>query len=236
MKRITVILLTCCLFLALAAGCKKDSDTPILSTKKANDDFSDLFKVAAMGDDALVALTVKKVAEVTDVIEYYDVIDTTYTKVTATVDREFTEQLESKEITLYILGNAQNFPSREKMVEGRSYLLRLESWVHQDGVIWLVSPLESTYLRIFEGEILVHESAADLNYKKALTPDAFEKQYKEYLAEHPVKEGALKEHYREILSTLNAFDYEDKEMAYHLDAEAIAARKKLAEDLIKNAK
>lgn len=236
MKRITAILLTCCLFLTLAVGCKKESDTPIFSTKKANDDFSDLFKVAAMGDDALVALTVKKVEEVTDVIEYYDVIDTTYTKVTASVDREFTKQIESKEITLYILGNAQNFPSREVMVEGRSYLLRLESWVHQDGVIWLVSPLESTYLRIFEGEILVHESATDLNYKKALTPDVFEKQYKEYLAEHPVKEGALKEHYNEILSTLEGYDYEDKEMAYHLDAKAIAARKKLAEDLIKNAK
>lgn len=233
MKRTLAILLMLCLFLACAAGCKQDSDKPIFSTKKANDDFSDFFKTASIGDDAIAAVTVTKVETVTDVIEYYDVIDTTYTKVTATLDREFTRQIEGNTLTLYILGNEKNFPSREVMVEGRSYLLRLESWVHEDGLIWLVSPLESAYLRIFEGEILVHENANDLNYKKALTPDAFAKQYEEYVKEHPTAPDELQKHYKEILSTVSAYNYADEELEYHLDATAIAARKTLAEQLIK---
>ena len=234
MKRTLTILLMLCLLPCLPTGCKEADDTPIFSTKKANDDFSELFKTAAIGDDALAAVTVNKIEQVTDVIEYYDVIDTTYTKITATLDEEFTDHIEDKTLTIYLLGSSESFPSREVMVEGRSYIVRLESWVHEEGLVWLLSPLESTYLRIFEGEVLVHESATDLNYKKALTPEAFGKQFDDYRKANPVKETALSDHYGEILSTLSTFDYEDKEMEYHLDAEAIAARKKLAEDLVKS--
>ncbi len=234
MKKTIAILLILCLLPCLLAGCKETkSDTPIFSTQKANDDFSDLFKTAGIGGDALAAITVEKIEEVTDVIEYYDVIDTTYTKVTAKLDREFTSQIKGDTLTLYILGTAENFPSREVLVEGRSYLMRMESWVHETGLIWLISPLESTYLRIFEGEILVHESATDLNYHKTLTLDGFAEQYATYHKEHPVDETALQKHYQEILDTLEGYNYEDKEIAYHLDAAAIDARMKLAKDLIK---
>lgn len=233
MKKIIALLLILCLLVGCLSGCKNEADTPpILSGQKAEDDFSDLFKMVSSGADALAAVTVQKIEKVTDVIEYYDVTDTTYTKITASLDREFTSQLTEDTLSIYILGTTENFPSREVMVEGRSYLLRLESWVHESGRIWLVSPLESTYLRIFEGEVLVHKSATDLNYHKTLTLDSFAKQYNEYLTQHPTDQTTLQKHYQEILTTLENYNYKDEQMAYHLDSSAIEARKKLAKMLI----
>lgn len=232
MKRIFSICLALCLLLSLAA-CKEESDTPVFSTKKASDDFSDLYKNADTVGDALMALTVNKVETVEEVIEYYAVSDTTYTKVTATLLRDFSGQVESKELTVLFLGTSENFPNREKLVEGRSYLLKLKNWVHEDGMIWLNSPLESAFLRVFEGEILVHESADDLNYKKALTLDEFAQKYKEYQAEHPLDPAALQEHYAQMLKTLQGYDYQNKDLAYHLDETAINKRLTLAESLAK---
>ena len=233
MKRTIALLLILCLFVCCLSGCKNQTDTPpILTDQKAEDDFSDMFKTASLGADALAAITVQKIEKVSDIIEYYDVTDTTYTKVTALLNQEFTSQIKEDTLTIYILGTTENFPSREAMVEGRSYLLRLESWVHESGRIWLVSPLESTYLRIFEGEILVHKTASDLNYHKTLTLDAFEKQYKEYLAQHPTDPTAQQKHYEEILTTLESYNYKDEQLTYHLDSSAIEARKKLAKMLI----
>lgn len=232
MKRIFTICLALCLLLSLAA-CKEQSDTPVFSTKKASDDFSDLYKNADAVGDALVALTVTKVETAQELIEYYAVSDTTYTKVTATLLRDFSGQVKSKEMTVFFLGTSENFPNREKLVEGRSYLLKLKSWVHEDGMIWLNSPLESAFLRVFEGEILVHESASDLNYKKALTLEEFAAKYKEYQAEHPLDPAALQEHYAQMVKTLKEYNYQNKELAYHLDETAINKRLTLAESLTK---
>ncbi len=226
-----IICLCLCLCLLGATACKKQTDLPQFSTQKASDDFSDLFKTADAGGDALAVVKVGKVSEVQDIVEYYAVSDTLYTKVTATVERSFSEQLQKGEITIYILGSKENFPAREELVKDRSYLFRLKSWVHENGQIWLVSPLESTYLRVFENEVLVHKSAHDLNYQKALTVDAFEEKYKEYHTEHPLDKEALAKHYDQMVKTLQAYDYQNKELAYTLDETAIKARLALAENL-----
>lgn len=230
MKRLTLILLAVCLLCALC-GCKKQPDLPQFSTQKASDDFSDLFKTVENGGDALALVTIDKIAEVQDVVEYYAVSDTTYTKITATVERSFSKQLDKGKITLYLLGTKANFPSREEFVKDRSYILKLKVWVHEDGKIWLVSPLESAYLRVFEDEVLVHKNAKDLNYKKACSVDAFAEKYKEYQKEHPSDNSALAKHYTAMLKTLKDYDYQNKDLAYKLDNEAIKARLKMAEDL-----
>ena len=232
MKKILTLFLVLCLSCSLW-GCHNQSqdDTPLYSTKKASDDFSDLFKLNDIKGSALAVVTIKSIEETEDVIEYYDVYDTLYTKITATVDRDFNDRIQDDDITIMILGTAENFPQREEMVEGRSYLLRLESWVHESGLIYLLSPLESTYLRIFNGEILVHESATDLNYQRALTPDEFAEKYKAYQKENPPVETALSEHNAEILKKVKAYDYQNEELAYKLSEDAIQARLTLAEEL-----
>lgn len=206
-------------------------DTPIYSNQKATDDFTDLYKLADQNGNSLAIVTVTAIEEVTDIIEKYDVIDTLYTKVTANVERDYSSYIEQESITIMILGNADNFPNRETMKIGRSYLLRLESWVHESGMVWLVSPLESTYLRVHDDCIIVHESASDLNYKKALSPDEFYQNYLDYRAENPVSDTALSDHYADILQTLEGYNYADEEMDYHLTEQAISARKALAESL-----
>ena len=229
MKRLISLLLI--LLLLCTACAEKENDTPRFSTKKANDDFSDLFELTDSRGDALAAVTVTAVEEVTDIVEKYEVYTTDYTRITATVDQEFTDQIQKKEITILLLGTAAGFPQREQFVRDRSYVLRLESWVHETGIIYLVSPLESAYLRIFEGEILVHENAADLNYKKALTVDAFAKQYQTYRAQNPPSATALAEHYEDIRQRLSAYDYQNKELSLKLTDAQITARKDLAEQL-----
>lgn len=226
-----IICLCLCLCLLGATACKKQTDLPQLSTQKASDDFSDLFKTADAGGDALAVVKIDKVSEVRDIVEYYAVSDTRYTKIEATLERSFSEQLVAGKITIYILGSKANFPAREELIKERSYLLRLKSWVHQDGPIWLVSPLESAYLRVFENEVLVHESAHDLNYQKALSVDAFAEKYKEYHAEHPLKQEALTKHFTQMIKTLQSYDYQNKELEYTLDEKAIKARLDLAENL-----
>ena len=228
MKRIICLGLSICLLCAFTA-CKKQSDIPQFSTKKASDDFSDLFTTADAGGDALAVVKIDAITEVQDIVEYYAVSDTLYTKLTATVERSFSEQLGKEKITIYVLGNEQNFPSREVFVKERSYLLRLKSWAHQQGKIWLISPLESTYLRVFENEVLVHQSARDLNYQKTLSVDAFEEQYKKFHNEHPLDKEVLAKHYAKMVKTLQDYDYQNKELAYTLDEKAIKARLALAE-------
>ncbi|MBR5783157.1 MAG: hypothetical protein IKY33_02915 [Clostridia bacterium] len=231
MKKFISVLLILLLTLSLCACNEKEDDTPRYSTKKASDDFSDLFAVVGNNADALAAITVTEVKTVTDIIEKYEVYDTTYTRITATVDREFTDQIDTNTVNIFILGTAEGFPQREELIVGRSYIIRLESWVHESGLVWLISPLESTYLRLFNDEILVHDSNVDLNYKRATTPDAFAESLKEYQKENPPKENALTEHYSNIRSRLEEYDYNNEELAYQLSEDALAARKELADSL-----
>ena len=230
-------LLTVAIVLTVAFACSRQEqadDTPHYSTQKATDDFTDLYKLADRNGNSLAIVTVTAIEQVTDIIEKYDVIDTLYTKVTATVERDYSGYIEQESITILILGNTANFPSRETPVVGRTYLLRLESWVHESGMVWLVSPFESTHLRVHDDGNSVHESASDLNYKKSLSPDEFGEKYADYRAQNPVSPTALSDHYADILSTIQSYDYADKEMDYHLTDDAITARKTLAEQLINN--
>lgn len=223
--------LTLCL-IYLLPDATKAPDTPQISTKKADNDFSDLFRLTHRRGDALAAVTVTAVKEVTDLIEKYEVTDTLYTKVTVSVDEEYTDRLKGeKTLTIMILGNGENFPDREQLKVGNSYLLRLESWVHESGMIYLLNPLESTYLRIFEGEILVRESADLPNYRKAMTPEELAHSWKEYCQQNPGDKDVLAEHYKEILATLEAYDYQNSELAYRPEPTAIDSRLALAKKL-----
>lgn len=211
----------------------EQSDTVQLSTEKADDDFSDLFRLTDSHGDALAALTVTKIEEVSDLIEKYEVTDTLYTKITATVDKDYAERISSGTVTILLLGNSENFPSREVLKEGNRYILRLEAWAHESGTVYLLNPLESTYLRIHDGMVLVRESASLPNYKPALTPDAFARQFAEYRQENPADETALQKHYKEMLSVIENYDYTKEELEYVPDQAAIDARLSHAKSLAK---
>ncbi|MBQ6947568.1 MAG: hypothetical protein IJN42_05920 [Clostridia bacterium] len=208
----------------------EETENVKLSNKKASDDFTDLFRLTDSRGDALAELTVTKVEQVSEVIEKYEVSDTLYTKITATVHRDFAERI-TGEITIYLLGNAENFPNREVLKVDNRYILRLESWSHESGVVYLLNPLESTYLRVHNGMVLVRESAALPNYQPALSPDAFAKSFADYRTEHPFDDTKLFAHYDDILATVEKYDYNNKELAYRPDEAAIAKRLQLARQL-----
>ena len=217
----------------ISAPTPETEDTIELSTQKADDDFTDLFRLADTRGDTLAAVTVTKVETVSDVIEKYEVTDTSYTKVTVNIDRDFTGRQTAKTATIMILGTAENFPSREVLNEGNGYILRLEPWAHESGLIYLVSPLESTYLRLHDGKVLVRKSADLPNYSPACSPDEFAAKLSDYRKENPVDDAVLSKHYKEMLSVIENYDYAQKELAYKPLADAIAARLALAKDLAK---
>ncbi len=230
---ILLILLGAGLLLGHHFWVAKDVEEPEslqLSTQKADDDFTNLFRLTDTRGHLLTAVTVTSVEEVTELIEKYEVTDTWYTKITAKVDRDYTQRI-SGEITVYLLGGAENFPNREVLKAGNQYILRLEPWVHESGEIYLLNPLESTYLRIHEDMVLVRKSAALPDFHPALSPDAFAEAYDEYHKENPVDESKRQAHFDEMLTVLQNYDYANKELAYRPDATAIAKRLALAQKL-----
>ncbi len=212
---------------------EETDDLPTLLGEKADNDFSDLFRLADSRGDALAAVTVQDISEVSDLIERYEVTDTLYTKLTLSVEHDYTDSIEGNTVTVYLLGNAENFPSREKMAIGNQYLLRLESWVHETGIIYLINPLESTYLRIFNGDILVRDDAATPNYRTAMPLDEFPAALASYRADNPPSESAVSDHHRDIVATLEGYDYQNKDLAYRPTEAARQKRLQLAKSLVK---
>ncbi len=238
-KMIVVYIVATLLVLGVAAALlipkwlAKD-EKPIFLTQKAPDDFSDTFAVADRDGADILALSVSKVETVTDVIERYDVAETTYTKISATVERDFTGYHPEKNICIYVLGTTENFPQREQLVKGRTYVLTLTPWAHESGVIYLLNPLQSTFTRLFENELIVRQNAKNAYYMMTgLSPDDFAAQLSQYRAAHTPDPAARQNYLKEMCDDIAAFDYDREDLAYNLPQKDRAARKKLAEELAK---
>ena len=202
-----------------------------LSNQKANDDFTDLFRLCENHGDTLAHVTVTANEEVSDIVEKYDVPTTLYTKITATLLQDYTGRCDQKTVTILLMGNKENFPNREILEVENSYILRLEPWAHESGTVYLLNPLESTFLRVHENNVLVRDSAALPNYSPACSEEEFAKQYTAYCTENPADGNKLQQHYKEMIATLMNYDYQNKELSYHLEEQDIAKRLHLAKSL-----
>lgn len=231
-----------CVALCAALGlgiwwwCSRPSDNGEavnLTELGVSDGLENVFRLASAQNDALAVVEVTAVEPVQDVIEKYQVDFTNYTKITATVQKELTGQIVSDSITAYLLGDAANFPSREELKVGRSYLLRIESWPHEDGVIYLISPFESTFYRIHDGNLLYRQSAASDNYEKLMSQTELEQKYSEYIAANPLPDTAKAKHIEAVRAALSKFNYNNSALEYVPDAAARAARQKCVDEMAK---
>lgn len=192
---------------------KKEKESFLLSSEKADGDFSDLFAMAGRDDACLAHVQITKTESTHALIEKYDLADTDYTRLTARVITDYNGKI-SGEITIYLLGNETSFPSREVLTAGREYLLRLEPWMLEDGFVYLLSPVTSDYYRVHEGNIMIRQEGV---YHLADSVEGFAQKYKDYLARHPLSADSQKQHLTEMLAKIEAFDY----TADDLDAEFV---------------
>lgn len=202
--------------IALCGGFSaKTTEGILLSTKKADDDFTDLFRLNERNAYTLAALTITKTETVDELIEKYVLPGTKYTKLTATVDEDITNSIDGDEITVYIYGTPESFPNREELKKDRAYLLRLEPWVTEQGIVYLVSPLETVYLRVYHGDVLVHDNARSANYRKALSLPEFKTAFEKYRADNQTDVKALtKQQFQLVYDTIQSYDYTNEELAY----------------------
>ena len=179
-------------------------------------DFSNLFLLTTKQEQSLICAVVEEQSVEEDLIEYYQTDFTTYTKYTLRVTQNLTEQFSSNEITVYRLGDAAAFPNRENLVNGKEYVMRVEPFVHGEEIIYLLSPLESTYMRVEDEQILSHPTAKSKEYTRISSLDDFKKAFDEYTKSQkyiPAVQGFVEE-FRSIVSALTEYNYDNKNLDY----------------------
>ena len=183
-------------------------------------DFSNLFLLTTKQEQSLISGVIEAQSVEKDLIEYYQTDFATYTKYTLRVTHNFTDRFSRETITVYRLGDADAFPNRENLQNGNEYLMRLQPFVHGDEIIYLVSPLESTFLQVKDSAILSHKTATGREFTKLASIEQFKQAFDKYKAAQnylPSIAGFVEE-FRSVCKTLQEFDYNNKALEYRPDA------------------
>ena len=183
-----------------------------ISAKKADDDFSSLLSLVRRDAYDLATVEVSKVCPGQALVEKYDAPTLVYTEITGKVLQDVTGEIGQKNIRILLLGDADAFPNREPIKEGRVYLFRLERWADENGTFYLLSPLEKLYYRVHEGNIMVRDSADTANYRIAMPLDEFTEKYASALRTGDRAEKHAS-HVKEVKDKISGFDYAQQDLA-----------------------